>query len=136
MKPYSSGKRKAPSTNQRHFFENPNRYDEHEQLLHPSLQRQGSTTTHMSIPSLTRSTTVHPNPPSVHPYSQYNGYGSTNNSGMNPSNGVGNAQPTKQYSINNSHHHHGNGSHPIHASVMPGTTPPQLFTSPSFFTDR
>ena len=126
LKPCKARRKKVPHTNQKHFFENPNRYDETEQLLYQPVQRQASTSTHVSIPSLTGSNN---HPPSVHPYSQYssnNGYGS-NSSTQRP-------QQTRQYSINNPHHH-GN-SHPAHGSVMPGTTPPQLFTSPSFFTDQ
>lgn len=119
LKPYKVRRKRIPHTNQKHFFENPNRYDENEQLLYPPVQRQSSTSTHVSIPSLTGSATAQ--------YQSSNGYGSTS-AGQRP-------QQTRQYSINTAHHHHGN-SHPAHSSVMPGTTPPQLFTSPSFFTDQ
>ena len=122
LKPGKVRRKRAPHTNQKHFFENPNRYDENEQLLYHPVQRQGSTSTHVSIPSLTGSTPLYP-----HLQQQY---GSTNGVGQRPTQ----HQHSKHYSINNSHHH-GN-SHPVHASVMPGTTPPQLFTSPSFFTDQ
>lgn len=126
LKPCKVRRKRIPHTNQRHFFENPNRYDENEQLFHQPVQSQSSTSTHVSIPSLTGSDAA------LHPPQQYsgNGYGSTN-SGQRP---TLHQQQTKRYSINTSHHH-GN-SHPTHSSVMPGTTPPQLFTSPSFFTDQ
>lgn len=134
LKPCKIRRRRIPHTNQKHFFENPNRYDdENDQLLQsPPIQRQSSTSTHVSIPSLTGSNN---RPPMVHPYSQYgnhnSGYGSTQQAQRQQ-------HATKQYSINsgNLHHPHGTSSHPAHGSVMPGTTPPQLFTSPSFFTDQ
>lgn len=125
-------RKKIAHTNQKHFFENPNRYDEHEQLLYPPgpVQRQSSTSTHVSIPSLTGS-----HQPASHQFSGHNnnnssgGYGSTNTQPRPP-------QAKQHYSINSASRYHGNSSHPAQGSVMPGTTPPQLFTSPSFFTDQ
>lgn len=115
-------KKKTNAVNQKHFFENPNRYDETEQLLHPSLQARPSamTSTQMSIPSLTGSIT---NITSHNPHysSASAGYGS------NSSLAAARNHSSTRLSINN---YHGSGALP---AVMPGTTPPQLFTSPSFF---
>lgn len=115
-------RRKETTTNRRHFFENPNRYDENEQLLHHGhVQNRTSTTTHVSIPSLTGS--IPPN--HLYPYHASAAYGSTNSTNHH----------TKYTSINTPNHHHRSSNPPL-SSVMPGTTPPQLFTSPSFFADR
>jgi len=79
----------------KHFFENPHRYDEVDQLL-----TGASTSGQMSIPGVA------------------NGYGSLSRQNI-----------SNKYSINNT-------SSSTSHSFMPGTTPPQLFTSPSFFTER
>ena len=100
--------------NRKHFFDNPRRYDdESEPLTNRSIKRSrtNGSTGQVSIPSL-------PDPSHL----SYGGYGS-NSSRQNPY-----SAPSK-YSVNN---HVGSAM----SNYMPGTTPPQLFTSPSFLSDR
>ena len=101
--------------NRKHFFDNPRRYDdESEPLTNRSIKRSrtNGSTGQVSIPSL-------PDPSHL----SYGGYGSTSSSRQNPY-----SAPSK-YSVNN---HVGSAV----SNYMPGTTPPQLFTSPSFLSDR
>ena len=104
--------------NRKHFFDNPRRYDdESEPLTNRAIKRSrtaNGSTGQVSIPSL-------PDPSHLSG-SMYGGYGSTS-SRQNPY-----SAPSK-YSVNN---HVGSAV----SNYMPGTTPPQLFTSPSFLSDR
>lgn len=95
--------------NQKHFFDNPHRYDtESDEMLYGSLQRSSQ----MAIPSLPSNTRARISPSRA-------GYGST-------AKNYHYSAPSK-YSINST----------PQATYMPGTTPPPLFThSPSFFSDR
>ena len=125
-------KKKTASVNQRHFFENPNRYDEADQLLHSTVRSPPTTdmtSTHMSIPSLTGSiTNITPHQPQALYTSNSGGY---YGSGSNTSLSGAHRNQSTRHSINTtgSHHHNKTGTYP---TVMPGTTPPKLFTSPSF----
>lgn len=105
--------------NRKHFFDNPRRYDdESEPLTNRSIKRSriiNGSTGQVSIPSL---------PDPSHMAGVYGGYGSTS-SRQNPY-----SAPSK-YSVNNNI-----GSGSAVSNYMPGTTPPQLFTSPSFLGDR
>ena len=105
--------------NRKHFFDNPRRYDdESEPLSNRSIKRSriaNGSTGQVSIPSL---------PDPTHMGGFYGGYGSTSSSRQNPY-----SAPSK-YSVNNV------GSGSAMSNYMPGTTPPQLFTSPSFLGDR
>jgi len=95
------------SDNRKHFFDNPHRYDSEAEEIMYGSLHRSS---QMAIPSLPAHSPISPSRA---------GYGSTSRTHY--------SAPSK-YSINNT---------PRSSVYMPGTTPPQLFTtSPSLFSDH